>query len=66
MADWDNAKQPDEAFAKKKILDHLHNGEVMLLHPTSATNAAILDEVLTAIEAEGYRIAPLSELWGDA
>ena len=65
-ADWDNAKQPDEAFAKKKILDHLHNGEVMLLHPTSATNAAILDEVLTAIEAEGYRIAPLSELWGDA
>lgn len=63
-ADWDNAKQPDPAYAKKKILDHLHNGEVMLLHPTSATNAAILDEVLTAIKSEGYRIAPLDELWG--
>lgn len=63
-ADWDNAKQPSRDAAKEKILSHLHNGEVMLLHPTSATNAAILDEVLTAIEAEGYRIAPLDELWG--
>ena len=63
-ADWDNAKQPSPDAAKEKILSHLHNGEVMLLHPTSATNAAILDEVLTAIEAEGYRIAPLDELWG--
>lgn len=63
-ADWDNDKQPSPEAAKKKILDHLHNGEIMLLHPTSATNAAILDEVLTAIEKEGYRIAPLDELWG--
>ena len=49
--------------AKKKILDHLHNGEVMLLHPTSATNAEILDSVLCEIKTAGYRIAPLSELW---
>ena len=63
-ADWDNDKQPAPEIAKKKILDHLHNGEVLLLHPTSATNALILDEVLTAIENEGYRIAPLEELWG--
>ena len=62
-ADWDNDKQPEPEAAKKKILDHLHPGEVMLLHPTSATNAAILDEVLTEIEAAGYRIAPLCELW---
>ncbi len=65
-ADWDNDKQPELMAAKKKILDHLHNGEVMLLHPTSATNAAILDEVLTAIKTEGYRIASLDELWGGA
>ena len=33
-ADWDNAKQPSEEFAKRKILDNLHNGAVILLHPT--------------------------------
>ena len=62
-ADWDNAKQPDPACALDKILSHLHNGEVMLLHPTSATNAAIMDELLTEIEKQGYRIASIEELW---
>ena len=47
----------------QKILAHLHPGEVMLLHPTSRTNAAIMDDLITAIENEGYRIAPLHELW---
>ncbi len=62
-ADWDNRKQMSEEKALEKIMAHLHNGEVMLLHPTSATNAAIMDRLLTAIEEAGYRIAPLSELW---
>lgn len=64
-ADWDNAKQPDPAAAKKKILDNLHNGAVILLHPTSATNAAILGEVIEAIRAEGYRFGTLYELTAD-
>ena len=51
---------PEEA--KKKILDHVHNGEVMLLHPTSATNAAILRDVIRALKAEGYRFGTLDEL----
>ncbi len=54
-ADWDNGAQPDLNEAKEKILKCAHNGEIMLLHPNSATNAAILDEVLTALEEEGYR-----------
>ena len=61
-ADWDNAKQKDPAWAKEKILSNLHNGMVLLLHPTSATNAAILDEVLTEIEARGYRFGTLDEM----
>ena len=63
-ADWDNGKQPDPAAAKAKILDNLHNGEVMLLHPTSATNAAILGELLREIKAQGYRFGTLDELAG--
>jgi hypothetical protein len=34
----------------------------MLLHPTSKTNADILDTVLTALEKDGYRFAALTEL----
>ena len=63
-ADWDNQKQPDPAAARKKILDNLHNGAVILLHPTSATNAAILEEVLRDMKAQGYRFGTLDELTG--
>ena len=61
-ADWDNAKQMSEEAAKQKILDNVHAGEVMLLHPTSATNAAILGEVIDECRAMGYRFGTLDEL----
>ncbi|MBQ9779711.1 MAG: polysaccharide deacetylase family protein [Clostridia bacterium] len=61
-ADWDNQKQPDPAAAKQKILDNIHNGAVILLHPTSATNAAILGDVIASLKAEGYRFGTLFEL----
>ena len=61
-ADWDNTKQPSAEYAKKKIFDNLHNGAVILLHPTSATNAQILGEVIRELKAEGYRFGTLDEL----
>ena len=61
-ADWDNAKQPDPAAAKEKILANVHNGGVILLHPTSATNAAILGEVIRTLKADGWRFGTLDEL----
>ena len=61
-ADWDNKKQMSEEKALNKLLTHTHNGEVLLLHPTSATNAAILDAYLTKLEAEGYTFGTLYEL----
>ena len=63
-ADWDNARQPAPAAAKGKILDNIHNGAVILLHPTSATNAEILPEVLRELKARGYRFGTLDELTG--
>jgi peptidoglycan-N-acetylmuramic acid deacetylase len=60
--DWDNHKQPDIARASETILKNAHNGEVMLLHPTSAMNAAILRDVIAALRAEGYRFGTLDEL----
>jgi peptidoglycan-N-acetylmuramic acid deacetylase len=61
-ADWNNEKQPDPKASLQKLLDHLHNGEILLLHPTSATNAAILDEFLTQAKEQGYRFGSLTEL----
>ncbi len=61
-ADWDNDKQPDEQKSIDKILSHTHNGEIILLHPTSATNAAIMDRLLSEWEAQGYRFGSLTEL----
>lgn len=60
--DWDNNRQPSAARAKQMILDNAHNGEVMLLHPTSATNAAILSDVIHALRAQGYRFGTVREL----
>ena len=61
-ADWDNNKQPSKEYAIAKIKDNTHNGMVVLLHPTSKTNADILDTVLSYWENEGYRFGTLDEL----
>lgn len=61
-ADWDNGKQMSAEKAKKKILDNIHNGEVMLLHPTSKTNADIIASVIRELKEEGYRFGSLDEL----
>ena len=61
-ADWDNNAQMGEEVALKKIVDNLHNGEIMLLHPTSSTNAKIMPRLIKELKAQGYRFATLDEL----
>ncbi len=62
--DWDNQKQMLIEKAKGIILDNLHNGEVMLLHPTSDTNVQVLADVIREARAQGYRFGTLDELTG--
>lgn len=61
-ADWDNSRQMAPEAAKRKILSNIHNGEIMLLHPTSATNAAVLGDVIRELKAQGYSFRTLDEL----
>ncbi|OGO88531.1 MAG: hypothetical protein A2Y15_01140 [Clostridiales bacterium GWF2_36_10] len=61
-ADWDNNAQKKIEWAKKKILDNVHNGMVMLLHPNSETNTLILNDVINECRAQGYRFGTLDEL----
>lgn len=65
--DWYQDDQPTHEQAFSKLLGRIHPGAVVLLHSTSRTNAEILDELLTKWEQDGYRFAPISELFsGDA
>ena len=63
-ADWDNGAQPSPQKALQCIMDNVHNGAVLLLHPTSATNAAVLPKVIDELRAQGYRFGTLEELCG--
>ena len=65
-ADWDNNNQPDPDAAIKKLLDNTHPGAVILLHPTSATNAKILPELIRKWRELGYRFGTLDELTAPA
>ena len=64
-ADWANDKQPSPELALKKINDNIHPGAVLLLHPTSATNAAIMRELIVGLREAGYRFGTLDELTAD-
>ena len=61
-ADWDNKNQPSEEYALNKILNNLHNGEVILLHPTSSTNANIMKALIKNLKDRGFRFGDMDEL----
>ena len=59
--DWDENKQGREEYGKEKILENVHNGEVMLLHSTSKDNCNILDSCIKEIKNMGYEFKGLDE-----
>ena len=59
--DWEENKQPSEDEAIQKIIPNLHNGEIMLLHATSKTNADIMDKMIKRVQEEGYEFRSLEE-----
>lgn len=60
--DWDNNRQKNEEYAYKKIMDNIHNGEVMLLHPTSETNVKVLGRVIRCLKEQGFEFGDLYSL----
>ena len=61
-ADWDNNKQMTKEKALEKIMSTLHNGEVMLLHPTSSTNAEILKSFIQELKKQGFEFGTVDEI----
>ncbi len=60
--DWDKNKQPSPEQGKKKILNGVHNGSIILLHAVSKTNTEILDSVLKELKNNGYEFKTLEDL----
>ena len=60
--DWYENDQPTREQAFAKLLPRIHNGAIVLLHSTSQTNAAILDELLSEWEGQGFSFASLNDL----
>lgn len=59
--DWDESKQGRSEYGKKKVLDNLHNGAVILLHSTSKDNMEMLDSMIKEAKAMGYNFKSLDE-----
>ena len=53
-ADWDNHSQPEPEKAYEKVMSNIHNGAILLLHPTSDTNVQILPRIIKSLKSQGY------------
>ena len=59
--DWNEIAQKGDTYAKKKILDNIHNGAVILLHGNSKDNTNVLDACIKEIKNMGYEFKTLDE-----
>ncbi|MGN0988802.1 MAG: polysaccharide deacetylase family protein [Eubacteriales bacterium] len=60
--DWNVNSQPSAESAKAKLNSRIHDGAVILLHSTSATNAEILGDLIDEWRAQGYTFGSLYDL----
>ncbi len=60
-ADWNNGNQPNPQAAIQKLNSRIHGGAIVLLHSTSATNAEILDTLITDWKRMGYSFGTLED-----
>ncbi len=59
--DWDENKQDREEYGKKKVLENIHPGAIILLHGNSKDNSNILDTCIKEIKQMGYEFKSLEE-----
>ncbi len=60
--DWEVDNQPSYEDALNTLFDKVHDGAIILLHPQSTTNTAILDEFITTLTKGGYQFAHPNEI----
>ena len=60
--DWNDSVAPSKEKALAILKNNTHAGAIVLLHPTSSINVAILEEMIAYWKAEGYTFHTLEEL----
>ena len=61
-ADWDNERQPSCETAKRILSENIHDGAIVLLHPTSSTNAEILGDLIREWKTAGYSFGDIRDI----
>ncbi len=56
--DW---KRPPAEIIKNRVLKKLHNGAIILIHPTESTMQALPD-LITQIQTSGYKISTITDI----
>ncbi|NLZ56069.1 MAG: polysaccharide deacetylase family protein [Clostridiaceae bacterium] len=62
--DWDINNQPDPAQSLEDLMEQIHPGAIILLHPMGSTNVTIMGDFIDRCRAEGYEFLPLTEIPG--
>jgi len=57
--DYDVDNQPDQAESLQRMKNKMHSGAIYLLHAESATNAAVLGDLIDAAQTQGYSFGTL-------
>jgi len=60
--DWHRDKIWGAQYAYDKVMNNLHNGEVMLLHAVSKDNADALDMIIKGARSRGFEFGDPAEL----
>ena len=61
--DWETANQPAHSYALEKIKGAFYPGSVLLLHAVSATNTALLPQIIDYGISQGYTFSTLDEYY---
>ena len=57
--DWNKDNQGRSEYGKRKLLDNLHSGCVILLHSTSRDNRDLLEDFINETRKMGYEFDTL-------
>ncbi|NLZ69841.1 MAG: polysaccharide deacetylase family protein [Clostridiaceae bacterium] len=62
--DWDVNNQPDPAESLEDLMEQIHPGAIILLHPMGSTNVTIMGDFIDRCRAERYEFLSLTEIPG--
>ena len=60
--DWDTSVINGADYAVNQVLNHIHNGAIILLHAVSKDNTEALGTIIDKLREEGYTFASLNSL----